>query len=290
MKYRNLRQQTMTKLFRILSLAAALVCAAAASAQMRPVLSAYTLEAGSSHLADTYLSPLKYSGFALALNYERMQAMKFDPSRWVMRMNARVGFESAQNPARNASMLDLDLSYTWGMMRRFNFSGGWSVLAGGSTGIDGGVFYNARNSNNPASAKCAWTVNAVAGALYNGRLRGIPFCARYMAELPLTGVFFGPQYGELYYEIYLGDHSKLAHCAWPGNFFRLDNLATVDLRFGATVLRLGYRCAILSTKEAHLVTRRVTHTAVIGVASEWISLSADRSDGGEHARVISAMY
>lgn len=29
---------------------------------LRPVTAAYTLEAGSSHLSDTYLTPLKYSG------------------------------------------------------------------------------------------------------------------------------------------------------------------------------------------------------------------------------------
>ena len=57
---------------------------------IRPVLSAYTVEIGSSHIADTYLSPLKYSGGATALNYERMQAMEFTPEKWVMRLNARA--------------------------------------------------------------------------------------------------------------------------------------------------------------------------------------------------------
>ena len=51
----------------------------------RPVVSAYTLEAGTAHIAQTYLSPLRYSGPMLALSYERMQAMRFDPERWVMR-------------------------------------------------------------------------------------------------------------------------------------------------------------------------------------------------------------
>ncbi len=56
----------------------------------RPVVSAYTLEAGTAHIAQTYLSPLRYSGPMLALSYERMQAMRFDPERWVMRLSGRL--------------------------------------------------------------------------------------------------------------------------------------------------------------------------------------------------------
>ena len=42
-------------------------------AVVRPVTAAYTVEAGTSHLADTYLTPLKYSGWSMGLGYERMQ-------------------------------------------------------------------------------------------------------------------------------------------------------------------------------------------------------------------------
>lgn len=51
---------------------------------VRPVFSAYTLEAGSAHIADTYLTPLKYNGQHFGIDYQRWQAMKFDPQRWVM--------------------------------------------------------------------------------------------------------------------------------------------------------------------------------------------------------------
>jgi len=71
------------KLNRLLSAIAALVLAvlaaqahtpdstvaAAGSRPERPVLSAYTVSAGSSHVAETYLSPLKYSGWSTALAY-----------------------------------------------------------------------------------------------------------------------------------------------------------------------------------------------------------------------------
>ena len=48
---------------------------------LRPVAAAYTVEAGSSQIVNTYLTPLRYDGMELALRYERMQAMKFSPDK-----------------------------------------------------------------------------------------------------------------------------------------------------------------------------------------------------------------
>ncbi len=272
-------------------MAVAGMAAAQTATVERPVLSAFTLRAGSAHVTETYLSPLSYSGTAIGLHYERMQAMRFDPERWVMRLHGRLDGQSMRNkPARNATMLGLDFRIGWGMMRRWRVATGLTVMAGGATDINAGVLYSRRNSNNPAAAKGSWTVNATAGLAWNTHLRRLPVCLRYMAEMPLTGIFFSPQYGELYYEIYLGNHSGLVRCAWPGNFFRLDNLLTADLRFGGTTLRLGYSCDIFSGSASHIVTRRVTHTAVVGIATEWLSLGRNGTSRLAEAKTISALY
>lgn len=244
-----------------------------AEAPLRPVLSAYSLEIGSAHIAETYLSPLKYSGVGFAFNYERMQAMRFNPENFVMQLQTRLDFQRTQNPARNASMLRMALDARWGMARRWRIAEDWTVFAGGSTGIEAGVFYNARNSNNPAAVKAAWTINALGAVAYNTHFKKVPLCLRYQAELPLTGMFFSPQYGELYYEIYLGNHSGLLRGAWPGNYFGLNNLLTADFRFGGTTLRLGYRLNVQSVKASDIVTRRIEHYAVVGVVCQWLSLS-----------------
>ncbi|MBP3537655.1 MAG: DUF3316 domain-containing protein [Muribaculaceae bacterium] len=271
-----------------------LLCSAAHAeepAVERPVLSAYAIEAGSSHITETYLSPLHHSGTALAFSYERMQAMRFDPKRWVMRLDMRLsGARTLNQPARNAYLWDMSIRAGWSMLRRFRPAGNWTVFAGGSTDIEGGAFYLPRNSNNPVAAKASWTVNLAAGAAWNHRFGKVPVCFRYLAEMPLTGIFFSPQYGELYYEIYLGNHKDLVRGAWWGNFFRLDNLLTADIRLGRTIIRAGYRCDILSTKASHIVTRRIEHMAVLGIASEWISLSADRRGPSRECRIISALY
>ncbi len=96
---------------------------------------------------------------------------------------------------------------------------------------------------------------------------------RYEVSLPVTGAFFAPDYGQLYYEIWLGERSGLCRAAWWGNYFDMDNLLTADLRLGGTTLRLGYRNHIISTKASDIVSRRITHAFVIGIATEWLSLS-----------------
>lgn len=257
----------------------------------RPVTAAYTLEAGSAHLNDTYLTPLKYTGQNYALGYERMQAMKFSPEKWVMQLGGRLNFGRTLNPARNATMYDLSLDLSWGMMRRWNIPAlsGLRLYGGGMTSLDVGALYLSRNGNNPVSAKAAWTVGLTGAAVYNFRISRLPVCLRYQPTLPVTGVFFSPDYGELYYEIYLGNHKGLAHMAHWGNYFRLDNLLTADLRLGSTNLRLGYRNDILSTKVNNIVSRRITHTFIIGVSGEWLSLPRSGTLSPK-AKIISALY
>ena len=175
---------------------------------LRPVMAAYTLEVGGAHLSDTYLTPIKYKGQGYALGYERMQAMKFSPESWVMRLTGRLGLNRALNPARNAAMWDLDLGLSWGMMRRWRIAAvtGMQLYGGGSTMVDIGALYLGRNGNNPVAAKASWTIGVTGAAVYNFKISRLPICLRYQPTLPVTGVFFSPDYGELYYEIYLGNH------------------------------------------------------------------------------------
>ena len=257
---------------------------------VRPVLASYTLGVGTLHLADTYLTPLKYGGsWNLSLRYERMQAMKFSPERWVMQLQGQLDGGRALNPSRMAEMWNMQFDLDWAMLRHFRIGSQWQVVVGGQTGVEVGALYLARNGNNPVAAKAAWTVSATAAAVYNRHIGKLPITLRYQAAMPLTGVFFSPDYGELYYEIYLGNRSGLVHGAWPGNYFKLDNNLTADLHFGATTLRVGYQCDVFSSKVSDIVSRRTTHMFVIGVVSEWLSLDFSRHYTPK-AKVISAMY
>lgn len=256
---------------------------------LRPVTSAYTFEIGGARLTDTYLTPLRYTGWNASIQYERLQAMKFSPEKWIMQLRAGVTIDGTENPDGNASMWNAAFHFDWGMMHRWKMTKKLTLALGGSTGIDIGCLYSSRNGNNPASAKAAWTVNLTAMASYRLKIGSLPVTLRYQPSLPLTGIFFSPDYGELYYEIYLGDHSGLVHPAWWGNYFSLENLLTADLHFGNTCLRLGYRGNILSTEVNNLNTQIITNSFVIGIAGEWLSLTPGKGLSRE-AKIISALY
>lgn len=256
---------------------------------LRPVLSAYTIQAGSSHLADTYLSPLKFNGWHTGIGYERMQAMKFNPQKWIMQMKFNLNVDNASATYSTSNLWYAGLDFSWSMMHRWKLPYNITLAAGGAARLDLGCVYNSRNGNNPASAKAALTVDVTGFAAWNYKICNLPFTLRYQPSIPLTGAFFAPDYGELYYEIYLGNHKNLAHCAWWGNYFRMDNLLTLDLHFGSTSLRLGYSGNILSTKINHTVTNKFTNSFLIGIAGEWISINP-RKGISKNTRIISALY
>lgn len=240
---------------------------------MRPVTSSYMLEYGKSHIADTYLTPLHYRGAHTAFFYERDQAMRFNPQRWTMQLKIGLTYDHTKNPAKNATMANGDLHASWAMMHRWTPGAGVTLGLGGGTSLNAGALYLTRNGNNPASAKVGWTIDAKGYAAWSGRLVRLPLTVRYQSSLPLTGAFFSPDYGQLYYQIALGERDGLIHAAWPGNYFAWDNLLTVDLHFGATSLRIGYHNNTFSSKVNNIVSLDVTHAVVIGITTEWLSLS-----------------
>jgi hypothetical protein len=255
---------------------------------LRPVNSAYQVEFGSSHLGDTYLSPLKYVGIHAAFQYERLQAMKFSPDRWRQQLRLSVEGSSALNPNRNNHMYYVNANATWGMMRVWRLNHGLSVAFGGSAGGDIGTTYNRRNGNNPASIKADITANLTGYATWNTRLWRLPVLLRWQTTLPVVGAFFSQEYDELYYEIYLGNSSNLAHCAWLGNYFRWNNLVTADLDLSFTKLRVGFSSRIYSTEVNNITTRIFSYAFVIGASGDWLSVSPHRGVSPETSRIVYA--
>ena len=146
---------------------------------LRPVTAAYTIEAGSSHLADTYLSPIRYTGWSLGAGYSRMQAMKFSPEKWVMAFDTRVAAERTLNRVGNATMWYWGLDLHWAMMRRVRPASGITVGFGAGAGLKAGCLYSQRNGNNPASAKAALTIDLTGYVAWNTRVGRLPLTLTY---------------------------------------------------------------------------------------------------------------
>ncbi len=262
-------------------------CKTWAQETLRPVSTTWALSVGTSHLTDTYLSPLKYSGWSTAISYNRMQVLPWaNADSWISSLAIGADLDRALNPAGNATMWGIMFHASWGTMKRWKLPYDISVAIGPAVNIEGGCLYNGRNGNNPASAKAAVTLDAIGFIAWNANIGKLPFTISYQPSMPVVGAFFSPRYDELYYEIYLGNHSNLAHAAWWGTRFKLDNLVALDLHLGSSSLRIGYDCSWMCSKVNNLTTRMITHRLLLGVTCDW--LSARKFSG--HNNINPALY
>ncbi|MEE1365752.1 MAG: DUF3316 domain-containing protein [Muribaculaceae bacterium] len=253
---------------------------------LRPVTSSYSVEYGAASTLDTYLSPLRYQGSTITLNGSWLKAMRQNPRRLIMAFDASIGLESQLSPARNSRLYDFSLDFSWSMMYRWRPIEHFQVGVGGGAALNIGALYLARNSNNPVSARASVDITANAMASYSLHIGRLPVRLIDRVSIPMVGAFFSPEYGETYYEIYLGNHAGLAHCGWWGNHFRIDNLLAADISLGTVALRVGYHFDFSSGKVHDIVTRHTTHSLVIGLTHDSLNITGlDKSQN-----IIPAIY
>lgn len=259
----------MRRLFFILLMLGAL--AMSAQEAVRPVRSSYMFVVGSAHTADTYLSPLRYAGYGLALRYDRCQTTPWDAA-WQYRLGGRLGMTHTTTDVSSAVMWGAQFGLHWGVTRTWALPHSLTLALGPALALDAGCYYIARNSNNPVSAKGALSVAALGELSWRTTLAGHPVIVSWQPSLDIIGAAFAPQYDELYYEIYLGNRSGIVHATWPGNRLNLNNLVAVDWHISNTALRLGFECNTLSAKLGGNVTRANTYAFVIGLSGNWLSV------------------
>ncbi len=257
---------------------------ASARQPVRPVTSAWMAEAGSSHQADTYLSPLRYGGWHVGLCYDRMQAMK--RTSLIQGWTLRFAFDRGKNQARNAAMLGATVNAAWRILYRQRLPHRFSFGVGGYAGAEFGAMYLSRNGNNPAQAIGSVDLGPEAFIQWNSHIKRMPLAVRWQVSSPVAGAFFCPDYGQLYYEIQLGNRSNLVHFGWPGSRRQIRSLLSVDFNFGRSTLRLGYRFDATSAKANNIVSRRISHAAVVGVVCDLVTLNPRAYD----SETVAAYY
>lgn len=238
----------------------------------RPVTGYYNIEIGHRSVLATYLSPLKYHGTGYGVSGLWSKAMPFNPRKAVMHFEAAAEFDNLLNPAETARMVGLTASFRWGMSWRTVLGNDIQLTAGGSVGIDGGAYYLLRNGNNPVQAMGNASIAARASLSKPVKIGRLNVLLADCVSLPTVSMFFSPDYGETYYEIYLGNHSGLVHAGWWGNNFRIDNLLSATIDFGKTAALIGYRFKTDTQWANNLNTKIFSHSLVIGVVPGGIGL------------------
>lgn len=238
----------------------------------RPVTGYYNIEMGGETMIATYLSPLKYKGTHMGLSGSWSKAMPFNPEHAVMQFDGSAYFANMLNPAKTARMIGLVAEFSWDMSWRKRLPLDFQVTAGGGIDIYGGAYYLLRNSNNPVQALANVSLMITASASKHFTIGRLPILIADRVKLPSLGAFFCPEYGETYYEIYLGNRKGLAHAGWWGNNFRIDNLLSVTIDFGRTALMVGYRVTGYNQWANNLNVRDITNSFVIGIVTGGIGL------------------
>ena len=228
---------------------------------------------GSMLITDTYLSPLEYSGISLSVLHERLNSSSLLNNKLVFQQQFFLQASSTNNPIGNAKTYFGNLDY--------QFIGFYPIIRQNSFRVYGGVgpdlalggIYNIRNSNNPAQLKTSINLNAALLAFYQLKLLTL----RWQVSSPLAGVFFSPEYGHSYYEIFvLGNNKGTIHFGSPANQRGLRNYITADYPLGKITLRAGYLRNYYRTNINNLVTSISSHQFVIGLVFE--SLNFGRRD------------
>ena len=214
----------------------------------------------------TYLSPLAYTGPGYGLSYEWRHAAWRDKT---VGMQARADFNYGYllSPAKNSRMYDLTFNVEWGVERLWRSNSGFNFSVGATIWEDAGLMYLPRNGNNPAQGLMWAGATLTTSAEYTKiKLCRKPLKINESIEIPTIGAFFCPQYGETYYEIYLGNHSGLAHFGWWGNRPQIRSRLRADWQLGKHALTLGFDYRFQGLECNDITTRLAQCSAIIGVS------------------------
>lgn len=241
----------------------------------RPVTSSVMVGGGAARLTDNYLTPFKTVGWTTSLSFERIQAARCNPSRMSAWLAMSIDFGRTHNSqSTNGPVWRTMLHFEGAPLWRFGlFDLPVSMAFGPQLEVDAGIHYRPANSNNPVAAQVAVTLAPTLQAVWRTRMWRLPVSVGYHGSLQMLGVFFAPEYGELYYEIYLGNHKNLARFAWPGNRLSYRHLLYADFHIGATSLRIGYNLHALTQKASYLATNLLTNTFMIGITTTRLSIN-----------------
>ncbi len=228
---------------------------------------------GTLFLEDTYLSPLRYDGTTFTILHDRLNASRFVNARLLLQQQFKIQAAITKNPTSSASEYYGELDYRVCGLYPMLGDSSFRLLAGGGWEASLGGIYNVRNSNNPGSFKASTNLNILVMAFYSWR----EMTFRWQLGMPFAGLFFSPEYGHSYYEIFtLGNSERTLCFASFHNQQAFRNYFTVDLPIGNVTLRAGYLCDYYRTDQNQLVTRILSHQFVLGLAFESLYFGGKR--------------
>lgn len=219
---------------------------------MRSLSRSHNFSVGANNIYDNYMSPLEYKGITIRYNYLFTRETSWFDANFEKYQNIGIELSKSNNPNRNASYYGLLLTYQLGghyyipNLDRLKF--GFGVLGN----VNLGGLYNTRNGNNPATAR--FYIGLLPSAVIQYKITNkLPI--QLQVDFSLLGCYFQPQFGESYYEIYLGNRSGLF------NFTSLHNFRSIklDLSSKVFIFKKYFRVGILGDFTQTKIHETITH-------------------------------
>lgn len=240
----------------------------------KPVNQSTLIGIGEAFIGDSYLSPITYNGIAISLIHERLKGSRMFENKLLLQNQFRIQTAITKNPTSSASEYWGSLYYNLTGFYPLSVSDKLRIYGGGGPEVSLGGIYNVRNSNNPGSLKTYVNLNLSAMALY--KLRNLTF--RWQLSSPFAGMFFSPEYGHSYYEIFtLGNNNGTIHLGSFNNQLAIRSYFTVDIPVKNITIRTGYLWDYYTTNVNELITKTNAHQFVIGLAFETLNFGGNKS-------------
>ena len=220
----------------------------------------FQLGFGGIRVQDTYLSPLKYSGWQLSMFWmtERESGFLCQVQGQFSKTNAVGTVMSKPRMLGGGVSVDAGWHYRWRPTENLR------LTLGALGGLYAGVLYNENNTNNPANAHANIRFSATVGARYSFPLWGRTWRVDYKADVPVIGVLFSPEYGQSYYEMSEYGMSGCFKPLWFGNGLNLRQQLSLDIPFKNFYLRVAYANDIRQQSVNDLKWHDWGHTGMIG--------------------------
>jgi hypothetical protein len=266
----------MKKIMVLFSIWVGILCTAVSQEEgsPSPVNHSTLFGVGKAFLNDSYLSPLRYGGTSISLMHDRIRGTSFFNGNLLLQQQFLIHTAVTKNPTASASEYYGNLNYRITGLYPLLVASGLRLFGGGGWEASFGGIYNVRNSNNPGSLKASTNLNLSAMAVYNWKI----FTFRWQLDTPFAGIFFSPEYGHSYYEIFsLGNDKGTLHFGSFHNQQALRNYFSVDVPVHNITLRAAYLGNYYNTGVNELVTRIVSHQFLIGFAVESLDFGGKRA-------------
>ncbi|MDR0541816.1 MAG: DUF3316 domain-containing protein [Dysgonamonadaceae bacterium] len=245
-----------------------------------------SIGSGKTSAYDSYLSPLKYSGWNIGLMGEQIKSTQRLNGRLLVQHLLNLELADTQNPSGSANAYAGTLEYDYGWYCRLNPVRQFQIYAGLQGDILAGVIYNTRNTNNPANAKVNLNLNWSAMAIYPFQIKRQPVRLRYQINMPFVGAMFSPEFGQSYYEIGLGDESTLIYFAAWHNRLAIRNILSIEAPLNGYTLRITGMNWLYQTQVNDLKTQIISNAVYVGISRYFHIVSGKKTDKNKYRYVF----